>query len=44
MELFYGVNEGRDTEAMCVETSVNSQLSQVDRGFTSWIVTAFRVT
>nr|XP_031835277.1 CSC1-like protein 2 [Nomia melanderi] len=44
MELFYGDNEGRDTEALCIETSVNSQLSQVDRGFLSWIVTAFRVT
>ncbi|XP_003707570.1 transmembrane protein 63 isoform X1 [Megachile rotundata] len=44
MELFYGVNENRDTDAICVETSVNSQLSQVDRGFLSWIVTAFKVT
>ncbi|XP_043589915.1 calcium permeable stress-gated cation channel 1 isoform X2 [Bombus pyrosoma] len=44
MELFYGDNEGRDTEALCIETSVNSQLSQVDRGFLSWIVTAFKVT
>lgn len=44
MELFYGANENRDTDAICVETSVNSQLSQVDRGFLSWIVTAFRVT
>ncbi|XP_050585932.1 calcium permeable stress-gated cation channel 1 [Bombus affinis] len=44
MELFYGDNEGRDTDALCIETSVNSQLSQVDRGFLSWIVTAFKVT
>ncbi|XP_029047997.1 calcium permeable stress-gated cation channel 1 isoform X1 [Osmia bicornis bicornis] len=44
MELFYGANENRDTDAICVETSVNSQLSQVDRGFLSWIVTAFKVT
>ncbi|CAL7936228.1 unnamed protein product [Xylocopa violacea] len=44
MELFYGDNEGRDTDAMCIETSVNSHLSQVDRGFLSWIVTAFKVT
>lgn len=44
MELFYGDNEGRDTDAICIDTSVNSQLSHVDRGFLSWIVTAFRVT
>lgn len=44
MELFYGDNEGRDTDAICVENSVNSQLSHVDRGFLSWIVTAFKVT
>lgn len=44
MELFYGNNENKDTDALCVETSVNSQLSQVDRGFLLWIVTAFRVT
>lgn len=37
MELFYGDNEGRDTDAICVENSVNSQLSHVDRGFLSWI-------
>ncbi|XP_076646607.1 transmembrane protein 63 isoform X1 [Halictus rubicundus] len=44
MELFYGDNEGRDTDLICVENSVNSQLSQVDRGFLSWIVTVFKVT
>lgn len=44
MELFYGNNECRDIDALCVETSVNSQLSQVDRGFLSWIVTAFKVS
>lgn len=44
MEIFYGDNEVRDTDAICVETSVTSQLSQVDRGFLSWIVTAFKVT
>ncbi|XP_076761110.1 transmembrane protein 63 [Xylocopa sonorina] len=44
MEIFYGDNEGRDADALCIETSVNSQLSQVDRGFLSWIVTAFKVT
>lgn len=44
MELFYGNNGGKDTDALCVETSVNSQLSQIDRGFLLWIVTAFRVT
>ncbi|CAK9817995.1 Calcium permeable stress-gated cation channel 1 [Anthophora quadrimaculata] len=43
-ELFYGDNEARDTDAICVESSVNSRLSQVDRGFLSWIITAFRVT
>ncbi|XP_011049101.1 PREDICTED: CSC1-like protein 2 isoform X1 [Acromyrmex echinatior] len=44
MELFYGVNENRDTDPLCVETSINSQLSQLDRGFLSWIVTAFKIT
>ncbi|XP_076238836.1 transmembrane protein 63 isoform X2 [Calliopsis andreniformis] len=44
MELFYGDNEARDTDAICLETSVNSHLSHVDRGFLSWIVTAFRIT
>ncbi|CAK9827705.1 CSC1-like protein 2 [Anthophora retusa] len=43
-ELFYGDNEARDTDAICVESSVNSHLSQVDRGFLSWIITAFRIT
>lgn len=43
MELFYGDNEGRDTEAICIENSVNSQISQVDRGFLSWIIIAFKV-
>ncbi|KAG7205790.1 hypothetical protein KM043_007735 [Ampulex compressa] len=44
MELFYGDNEGRDTDMICIETSVNSQLSHVDRGFLTWIITAFKVT
>jgi len=44
MELFYGVNENRDTDPLCIEASVNSQLSQLDRGFLSWIVTAFKIT
>ncbi|XP_078039183.1 transmembrane protein 63 isoform X2 [Augochlora pura] len=44
MELFYGDNDSRDTDVLCIENSVNSQLSQVDRGFLSWIVTAFKVT
>lgn len=44
MELFYGNNEGRDIDALCIETSVNSQLSHVDGGLLSWIVTAFKVT
>lgn len=44
MELFYGDNEATDTDAICLEASVNSQLSHVDRGFLSWIVTAFKVT
>ncbi|KAK2588392.1 hypothetical protein KPH14_004400 [Odynerus spinipes] len=43
MELFYGNNDSRDTDAICIDASVNSQLSQVDRGFLSWIVTAFKV-
>ncbi|XP_024880459.1 CSC1-like protein 2 isoform X2 [Temnothorax curvispinosus] len=44
MELFYGVNENRDTDPLCMEASVNSQLSQLDRGFFTWIVTAFKIT
>ncbi|XP_029666091.1 CSC1-like protein 2 [Formica exsecta] len=44
MELFYGVNENRDTDPLCIEASINSQLSQLDRGFFSWIVTAFKIT
>lgn len=43
MELFYGDND-RENDVTCIETSVNTQLSHVDRGFLSWIVTAFRVT
>ncbi|XP_020293493.1 CSC1-like protein 2 [Pseudomyrmex gracilis] len=43
MELFYGANENRDTDPLCVEASVNSQLSQLDQGFLSWIVTAFKI-
>ncbi|XP_033211749.1 CSC1-like protein 2 [Belonocnema kinseyi] len=42
MELFYGDND-RDADLTCIETSVNIQLSHVDRGFLSWVVTAFRV-
>lgn len=44
MDLFYGVNENRDTDPLCIEASINSQLSQLDRGFFSWIVTAFKIT
>ncbi|XP_015604839.1 CSC1-like protein 2 [Cephus cinctus] len=44
MELFFGDNDSRDADITCIEASVNTQLSQVDRGFLSWIVTAFRVT
>lgn len=44
MELFYGVNENRDTDPLCIEASVETQLSQLDRGFLSWIVTAFKIT
>ncbi|XP_014598524.1 PREDICTED: CSC1-like protein 2 [Polistes canadensis] len=43
MELFYGDNDTRDSDAIFLDTSVNSQLSQVDRGFLSWIVTAFKI-
>lgn len=43
MELFYGANENRDTDPLCVEASVNSQLSQLDQGFLSWILTAFKI-
>ena len=43
MELFYGGNESRDVEVPCVEASVNSQLSNADRGFLSWIITAFNI-
>lgn len=44
MELFYGVNDNRDTDPLCIEASINSQFSHLDRGFLSWIVTAFRIT
>lgn len=44
MELFYGVNENRDTDPLCLEASVDSQLFQLDKGFLSWIVTAFKIT
>lgn len=43
-ELFYGDNDGREMDVVGVEASVNSQLSHVDRGYLSWIVTAFRIT
>lgn len=43
MELFYGSNDNRDTDAILIDASVNTQLSQVDSGFLSWIVTAFKV-
>ncbi|KAK0080936.1 hypothetical protein PV325_013076 [Microctonus aethiopoides] len=44
MELFYGDSENPPTDVTAVEASVNSQLSQIDRGFLSWIITAFRIT
>ncbi|XP_066584176.1 calcium permeable stress-gated cation channel 1 [Prorops nasuta] len=44
MDLFYGNNDSRENDISYIEASINSQLSQVDRGFLSWIVTAFRVT
>ncbi|XP_014214985.1 CSC1-like protein 2 isoform X2 [Copidosoma floridanum] len=44
MELFYGDNDTRDAEVACIEASVNSHLSNTDRGFLSWIVTAFRLS
>ncbi|XP_015119939.1 CSC1-like protein 2 [Diachasma alloeum] len=44
MELFYGDNDGIETDVTAVEASINTQLSQIDRGCFSWIVTAFRVT
>ncbi|XP_011137889.1 CSC1-like protein 2 [Harpegnathos saltator] len=44
MELFYGVNENRDTDPLCIEASVDAQFSQLDKGFLSWIVTAFKIT
>lgn len=43
MELFYGVNENRDTDPLCIEAS-DSQIFQLDKGFLSWIVTAFKIT
>ncbi|XP_001600724.2 CSC1-like protein 2 isoform X2 [Nasonia vitripennis] len=44
MELFYGEHsESRDGEVTCIEASVNSHLSHTDRGFLSWIVTAFKL-
>ncbi|XP_012266710.1 calcium permeable stress-gated cation channel 1 isoform X2 [Athalia rosae] len=43
-ELFYGNNDDREVDIIGVEASVNSQLSHVDRGYLSWIVTAFRIT
>lgn len=44
MELFYGDNDAAEADISAMEASVNSQLSHIDRGFVSWIVTAFRVT
>ena len=44
MELFYGDNEGAEADVSAMEASVNTQLSHIDRGFLTWIVTAFRVT
>ncbi|EZA60651.1 hypothetical protein DMN91_007488 [Ooceraea biroi] len=44
MELFYGVNENRDIDPLCIDASINSQFSHLDRGFLSWIVTAFKIT
>ncbi|XP_058804912.1 calcium permeable stress-gated cation channel 1 [Phymastichus coffea] len=43
MELFYGEHDTRDAEVHCIEASVNSHLSNTDRGFLSWIVTAFKL-
>lgn len=40
MELFFGDN---DETAETAEASVSAQLSTYDRGFFSWIVTAFKV-
>lgn len=43
MQLFYG--DGSLTDDIDgVETSVNMQLSQIDHGFFSWIITAFKIT
>lgn len=44
MELFYGDNENRDIDPLCIEASVDSQFFQFDKGFLSWIVTAFKIT
>ncbi|XP_034950764.1 CSC1-like protein 2 isoform X2 [Chelonus insularis] len=44
MELFYGDNEISEGDVVLAESSANAQLSQIDRGFVSWIVTAFKVT
>lgn len=44
MELFYGDNDTRDAEVACIESSVNSHLSNADRGYLSWIVTAFKLS
>ncbi|CAB0033574.1 unnamed protein product [Trichogramma brassicae] len=44
MELFYGEHDSRDAEIQCIEAaSSSSHLSHSDRGFLSWIVTAFRL-
>ncbi|XP_014231038.1 CSC1-like protein 2 isoform X1 [Trichogramma pretiosum] len=44
MELFYGEHDSRDAEIQCIESaSSSSHLSHSDRGFLSWIVTAFRL-
>lgn len=44
MELFYGDNEEKGADVAAIEASSNAQLAQIDRGFLSWIATAFRVT
>ncbi|KAK0092006.1 hypothetical protein PV326_002385 [Microctonus aethiopoides] len=43
MQLFYGDGSLTD-DIEGVETSGNMQLSQIDHGFFSWIITAFKIT
>ncbi|XP_043276289.1 calcium permeable stress-gated cation channel 1 [Venturia canescens] len=44
MELFYGDNEEKEADVSAIEASANAQLAHIDRGFLTWIVTAFKVT